>query len=142
MDGQKLYDEVAVTGEAYFDAAGKLVDGGASPENTAAFTQAATDHAAAGEALFSHCTDGQNLSAGAASVSEAYPNVDPEMVRRNTLEINEAAAKARVPKLVRHLMQQRIEEAQYEVKRLQDLLDNSNPALLDCTLDDANKIFG
>jgi len=85
--------------------------------------------------------DGAELAQATAAVSQAYPNADPAIVARNTFEINKAAAEAAKPKLVRDLILQRIEEAQYEVKRLQDILANANPALLDVTLDDAHKIF-
>lgn len=49
---------------------------------------------------------------------------------------------ARHPKLVRHLIEQRIAEAQAEVARLQSLLLFSPDALLNCTLDQAGAIFG
>jgi hypothetical protein len=85
---------------------------------------------------------GGTLTGGAAAVSAAYPNADPELVAKNTAEINDAVAKASQPKLVRHLIQQRIDEALHEAKRLQHLLDAAQPALLDCTVEDAHKIFG
>ncbi len=86
--------------------------------------------------------EGGNLTAAATAVSEAYPHADQAMVAKNHAEINEAVAKAAQPKLVRHLMEQRRDEALHEAKRLQDLIDTSPTALLDCTLDAAMKIFG
>lgn len=89
-----------------------------------------------------NASTGGTLTAGTAAVSQAYPNADPAQVARNTLEINGAVAEAAKPKLVRHLMQQRIDEAQFEVDRLTEQLKVASPALLDLPLADAMKIFG
>ncbi len=85
--------------------------------------------------------DGQNLTAGAAGVSAAYPNGDPAVIERNNAEINAAIEKASRPKLVRHLLQQRLDEAQHEVERLTKIRDTAPAPLLDCTLADAETLF-
>lgn len=86
--------------------------------------------------------NGGALTQTSAAISQAYPNADPALVERNTLEINADVAKAAQPKLVRHLMQQRIDEAQHEVNRLTEQLNVASPTLLDLPLADAMKIFG
>lgn len=95
-----------------------------------------------GDSLTTPDIAGGQMTHTASAVNKAYPNADPAVVARNNAEINAAVAAAEKPKLVRHLLQQRIDEALFEAKRLQTQLDEAPAALLDCTLEQAQKIFG
>lgn len=57
-------------------------------------------------------------------------------------EMQAEIAKVMQPKLVRHLIEQRRDEALFEAKRLQNMLDQAPAALLDCTQVMAQNIFG